>query len=109
MKKYIVKVFTDRTEWRNEEGYLHRKEGPAVEFSDGIKLWYLNGKLHRTNGPAIECPTENNRWYINGKEYSEESWKKKVKNLCVKKILSCDGKIVEIDGKKYQLKEILEK
>jgi len=24
---------------------LHCEDGPAVEYSDGVKEWYLNGKL----------------------------------------------------------------
>jgi len=31
---------------------LHRIDGPAVEFSNGDKCWYLNGKCHRIGGPA---------------------------------------------------------
>jgi len=31
---------------------LHRKNGPAIEFSDGKKEYYLNGELHRVEGPA---------------------------------------------------------
>jgi hypothetical protein len=26
------------------KGIRHREGGPAVEWSDGTKLWYLNGK-----------------------------------------------------------------
>ena len=44
MKTYKVKVYTDRTEWRNEEGKLHREDGPAIERNDGSKFWYLNGQ-----------------------------------------------------------------
>ena len=32
----------------------HREDGPAVEYADGSKEWYLNGKLHREDGPACE-------------------------------------------------------
>ena len=43
-------------------------------------------------------------WYLNGKEYSESDWKKEVAKLRANKT-SCDGRIVEIDGKKYKLIE----
>ena len=33
---------------------LHREDGPAIEYANGNKHWYLNGKLHREDGPAIE-------------------------------------------------------
>ena len=31
--------------YRNSDDQLHREEGPAVERSDGSRMWYLNGKL----------------------------------------------------------------
>ena len=31
-----------KKEYRNEKGELHRLDGPAVEFSNGNKWWYLN-------------------------------------------------------------------
>jgi hypothetical protein len=37
-----------------KNGKLHREDGPAVEYADGSKKWYLNGKLHREGGPAVE-------------------------------------------------------
>jgi len=40
--------------WRNSNGKLHREDGPAVEYTDGSRLWYINGQLHRIDGPAIE-------------------------------------------------------
>ncbi len=33
---------------------------------DGNKYWYLNDKLHREDGPAIEYANGNKSWYING-------------------------------------------
>jgi hypothetical protein len=31
-----------RVEYRNEKGSFHRLDGPAIEYSDGDKWWYLN-------------------------------------------------------------------
>ena len=28
----------------NEQGQLYREDGPAVEYADGTKVWYLNGE-----------------------------------------------------------------
>ena len=53
--------------WRNFDRKLHRLDGPAVEFLDGFKAWYVNGKRHRVNGPAIEDPDGTYFWYVNGK------------------------------------------
>ena len=30
--------------YRNSSGQLHRRYGPAVEWADGDKSWWLNGK-----------------------------------------------------------------
>jgi hypothetical protein len=49
----------------NENDQLHRLDGPAVEFYNGTKAWYINGLSHRLDGPAIEH-NGNKFWYING-------------------------------------------
>jgi len=41
-------------------------------------------------------------WYQNGISYSQEEFLK----LTQTKTESCDGKLVEIDGKKYKLTEV---
>lgn len=76
---------------------LHRLDGPAVEFDDGSKQyyvnglehrigkpaciwcdgtreWYVNGKHYRLNGPAIEYNTGDKEWWINGKQYSKKEF-----------------------------------
>ena len=58
-------------EYRNSNGKLHREDGPAVEYIDGDKKWYLNGKLHREDGPAVEDTDGNKEWWLNGKELTE--------------------------------------
>ncbi len=30
-------------EYKNESEELHRLDGPAIEYSDGSKEWWLNG------------------------------------------------------------------
>jgi hypothetical protein len=57
--------------WYNDNGQLHRDDGPAVEYANGSRLWYINGKVHRKDGPAQEN-SEVNRWYINGKLHRED-------------------------------------
>ena len=32
----------------------------------GFKSWYFNGKRHRTDGPALEYSDGSKEWYING-------------------------------------------
>ena len=50
---------------------LHREDGPAIEWADGGKWWYLNDKLHREDGPAVEYVSGSKEWYLNGKELTE--------------------------------------
>jgi hypothetical protein len=67
-KTYTVTVTDTETTWRNSAGKLHREDGPAVEFADGTKEWYLNGRLHRADGPALEGEGVR-EWYLNNKRH----------------------------------------
>ena len=51
---------------------LHCEDGPAVEFADGSKIWYLNGERHREDGPAIEFAIGTKKWYLNGELHRED-------------------------------------
>jgi len=69
-------VEVERVESRNKVAFfikgtkiLHREDGPAIEWSDGAKEWFLNGKLHRLDGPAIFYPDVIKKWYINGNHH----------------------------------------
>lgn len=53
---------------------LHREDGPAVEWENGDKEWWINGKLHREDGPAQEWFNGDRRWHLNGKELTEEEF-----------------------------------
>jgi hypothetical protein len=59
-----------RIEWRNEEGQLHREDGPAYidMFS---KEWWYKGKLHREDGPAVILRDGRQLWYIDDKFITE--------------------------------------
>jgi len=83
-------------------GNLHREDGPAIELPDGTKQWRFNGNLHREDGPAVELPDGTKEWWLDDEELTEEEWRAKVQPQP-----SCDGKVVEIDGKKYKLTEVL--
>ena len=58
--------------WYNEQGELHREDGPAVEYLNGTKEWYLNGKLHREDGPAFEWADGTKEWWLNGLLHRED-------------------------------------
>jgi hypothetical protein len=86
----------DKEWWVN--GKRHREDGPAVEYSDGYKSWWLNGELHREDGPAIEYADGIKYWYLNDKRLTEEEFNQKIN--------SYEGKVIEVDGKKYKLIEV---
>ena len=50
----------------------HRQDGPAIEWSDGEKWWYVNGERHRLDGPAIEWSDGEKWWYVDGKQLDTE-------------------------------------
>jgi hypothetical protein len=58
--------------WSNKEGYLHRLDGPACEYSVGRRVWYQNGSFHRLDGPALEQEDGTKAWYQNGKLHRED-------------------------------------
>lgn len=90
----------DGTKFRlNQNNQLHRLDGPAIEYTNGIKAWFQNDKLHRTDGPAVEYPNGNKEyrindklhrtdgpaieyangykaWYLNGINYTEQEYNK---------------------------------
>jgi hypothetical protein len=74
-------------EYRNEKGYLHREDGPAIEWNNGTKEWWINGNTHREDGPAIEYYNGHKKWRLNGKDYSKENWEQEVTNIKLKRIL----------------------
>ena len=57
----------DKQWWVN--GERHRVDGPAAENANGTKWWYLNNKLHREDGPAVELANGDKEWWVNGKRH----------------------------------------
>ena len=102
MIEYTVKVYDDGTKEWYRNGKRHREDGPAMEYANGSKFWYLNGKYHREDGPAIESANGDKYWYLDGVEYTEYEYNEEI----AKRKNACNGKVVEVDGKKYQLQAI---
>jgi len=67
--------------FENSKGELHRLDGPAIEYSDGSKLWYKEEKQHRTDGPAVEYAHGDKFWYILDKMLKEKGF-----NLWIQRI-----------------------
>ena len=59
----IKNVYHHADEWRNEDGLLHREDGPAIKWSYGTNEWWQNGKRHREGGPAIEGSNGSCQWW----------------------------------------------
>ena len=80
------------------DGQYHRnlkERGPAIEYLDGFKSWYVEGKLHREDGPAIIRASS---WYLNGKKIKSSHPKsKKFKTRWIKLV------------KQFRLSRVLEK
>jgi hypothetical protein len=123
MIEYTVRVYSNGSKYWFLNGKLHREDGPAVEHPNGDKYWYLNGKRHREDGPAVEWPNGSKEWYLNDKRHREDGpaveysngdkyWYLEGNKLTEQEHKAatskhtCEGKIVEIDGKKYELKEV---
>ena len=81
-----VEYFDGNKEWWLN-GKLHREDGPAVEYSNGDEEWWLNGKRHREDGPAVEFNSDHKQWWLNGIEYTEQEYKKKMRLIKLKYIL----------------------
>ncbi len=77
MKKYL-----------NDLGQLHRTDGPAIEYIDGGKSWYLNGKRHREDGPAIEHSDGVKLWYLNDIHYKEDQFHQEIIKLKLKRLVN---------------------
>ena len=69
-------------------------------YDNGDKWWYLNGKRHREDGPAIEWADGSKFWYLNDELLTEAEFNKR-------KNKPCSGKVVEVEGVKYKLVEVV--
>ena len=70
MKEYKVKVTNPETEWFNLNGEHHREDGPAVEYTNGDKYWFINGKLLTETEFNQRTESCNNKIVeIDGKKY----------------------------------------
>ena len=55
---------------------MHRLDGPAIEWADGTKIWYINNQMHREDGPAVEWADGTKEWWLNSQEIFPEEWLK---------------------------------
>ena len=63
-------------------GQLHRIHGPAFTSPGGHqRSWYQNGRRHRVDGPAVEWSDGYRAWFINGIELTEAEWRRAVASM----------------------------
>jgi hypothetical protein len=117
--KITCRIENGNKVWRNEKGQLHRKNGPAIEYTNGSKAWWQNDKLHRLDGPAVECYDGTKYWYQNGKchringpakEYSDgfKEWWIEGREYTEDEFTKLSNKLnidirITINGKQYKL------
>jgi hypothetical protein len=64
---YVVKRFNYKHYYKDRAMTIyHRIDGPAIEYDDGSKLWWVDGKRHRLDGPAMIWSNGTTDWYIDG-------------------------------------------
>lgn len=68
MKSELIILSDGTKEWRLFNGNYHKEDGPAVEFTDGSKLYIQYGKYHREDGPALNGPNGDKYWFYHGKQ-----------------------------------------
>jgi hypothetical protein len=76
-----------KKEYKNESGQLHRTDGPALEYTNGDKYWYINGKQHREDGPAIEYNNGIRWWYLNDIEYTRQEFNQELIKLKLRRLV----------------------
>ena len=75
-------VFTDGDEMYYINGKHHRENGPAVIYTNGYRAYCINGKLHREDGPAvIHGNTGHCTYWLNDKHYPKSLYYKKLEEI----------------------------
>lgn len=72
MSNNYVESETDKygnTRYYDDQYNLHRTDGPAVEYRDGSKEWFIHGRKHRIDGPAYEETGGYKAWWVDGNRH----------------------------------------
>ena len=63
-------------------------ESKLTVYDNGTKKWNLpNGKLHREDGPAVEWSNGSKSWWLYGKEHTDKEYKVFTRSMKINKIL----------------------
>jgi hypothetical protein len=76
MKNYdhVMKVGSGTFYYLGNE--LHRTNGPAIEYLEGMKGYYIYGKKSRLDGPAVIMSNGQEFYYYEGVKYSKEEFER---------------------------------
>jgi hypothetical protein len=69
----LVRRENGARQWHTPEGKLHRVNGPAVEWADGGREWWVDNKRHRADGPAVEEEGGREWWWVDGKRHRDNA------------------------------------
>ena len=79
--KYCFQDGALNKHWKNEFGQYHREDGPAVENSDGTRIWCKNDKWHREDGPTCIHSDGTFSYYLFNKSFSKENYWKEIEKM----------------------------
>lgn len=69
-----MKKLHDRIIFENDEGQIHRVDGPAMFCDYGDVSWWQDNVMHRVDGPAFISTSDTHRccdWYLKGKRHRD--------------------------------------
>lgn len=69
--EYDIKEYFNGNKYWRYKGYIHRENGPAIEWSNKYKAWYKHGKCHREDGPAVIFDSGNIEYWLHGIHYPD--------------------------------------
>jgi len=58
-----------------------------IVTTSGTVVWKLDSLLHREDGPAVEWSDGDKYWYLDDIRYREEEWKEEMYRRNLKKVL----------------------
>ena len=68
----VAKWQNVKIHWLNGKYHRNPKEGPAFEWLNGTKEWYIEDQRHRLYGPAVERANGDKEWYNKGLRHRDD-------------------------------------
>jgi hypothetical protein len=108
------KLEPTKDEWGNldlNSITFHRIDGPAIEYANGTKQWWINNELHRIDGPAVEQADGSKEWYVNDNQLYLLPKKvlihyMKANNLTLTHLLTDPDPLIRKSASKYKWRDL---